>query len=85
MNTNIDRYIDWLQKGSEVQYNWIIYIIQNFNSHDVELLEKGETNIEELMDVTWGDLSEEIELLNLLETKQKVPCTGLSKIAPESY
>jgi len=56
-NTNIDKYIDWLKKGSEVQYNWIIHIIQNCDSHNVEILEK------------WWEIAEEVELLELLETK----------------
>lgn len=68
-NTNIDKYIDWLKKGSEVQYNWIIHIIQNCDSHNVEILEKGEDNKEEVMKITWWEIAEEVELLELLETK----------------
>ena len=64
-NNNIDTYIETLEKGSEVQFNWVIHIIQKCDSYDVELLEKGEINSEELVNVTWSEIAEEIEFWRL--------------------
>lgn len=66
VNTKIDDYIDWLQKGSEIQYNWDTYKITDFDSHKVEILEVWETNEKEKMKITWWDISEEAELLELI-------------------
>ena len=68
-NTATDKYIDSLKEGSEVQFDWRIYIIQSCTVHDVEILEKWEINQEEKMTATWGDIAEEYELLELWEQK----------------
>ena len=66
-NTKIDDYINWLEKGSEVQYNWDMYKITNLDSQEAELLEVWETNEEEKIRVSWGEISEEAELLELVK------------------
>lgn len=66
-NTKIDDYINGLQKGSEIQYNGDKYKITDFDTHDVEILEVWETNKEEKIKVTWGEISEEAELLELVK------------------
>ena len=66
-NTKIDDYINGLEKGSEVQYNWDMYKITNLDSQEAELLEVWETNEEEKIKVSWGEISEEAELLELVK------------------
>ena len=64
-NTQVDNYIDTLKIGSEVQYYWFIYTILSYDTYWCKVIEKDELNPEEIMDLTWSDISEEIELLNL--------------------
>lgn len=63
MNTAIDNHIETLKKGSEVPYNGDRYIIQSCDAYELDVLEVGETNREEIMTLTWSDISEELEVM----------------------
>ena len=62
MNTAVDNFINTLEVDSEIEYYGRVHVIQSYDSHDVEILEKWEWDIEESMTVTWWDIMEEYEL-----------------------